>query len=74
LGAGDALVLFSDGVTEAEDAEGREFGEEGLIQCLGEAPFDSAAELLERVRDALGKFCGSAPPRDDLTLMVVVAR
>jgi serine phosphatase RsbU (regulator of sigma subunit)/pSer/pThr/pTyr-binding forkhead associated (FHA) protein len=74
MSPGDALVLFSDGVTEAEDADGNEFGDDGLIGCLTGAPFHSAADVLARVQDAVSRFCGSAPPRDDLTLMVVVAR
>jgi serine phosphatase RsbU (regulator of sigma subunit)/pSer/pThr/pTyr-binding forkhead associated (FHA) protein len=72
--AGDVLVLFSDGVTEAENNQGEEFGDDRLAQCLKAVGARSATETLESVQKELAAFCGSAAARDDVTLMVVKVR
>lgn len=72
--SGDVLVLFTDGITEAMDADDQEFGEERLLQVLVEARELPAAEILARVRAAVDVFAAGAPQRDDLTLLVVRRR
>ncbi len=68
---GDTLVLFSDGVTEATDPAGVEFGEDRLARVVAEAGSASAAELIERVTEEVSKFSEGSPPADDVTLVVM---
>jgi len=70
LNDGDRLALFTDGLTEAVDASGEQFGEQRLIQLLREARRQSADELKETIFNAAGEFCGNTF-RDDAALMVV---
>jgi serine phosphatase RsbU (regulator of sigma subunit) len=72
LEKGDVLVLFSDGVTEATDAQDHEFGEERLAQLVASLSEKPAAEIVERIHQAVAEFTQGAPPADDIT--VVVAR
>ena len=71
IAPGDCLVLFSDGVPEAQNAAGDEFGEarlERLVRAFGSEP---AEALVARVFDALDAFAGDAPQYDDITLVVL---
>jgi sigma-B regulation protein RsbU (phosphoserine phosphatase) len=72
LDPGDALVLFSDGVTEAQNADGDEFGEARLFEVLRACPGRPGAEVIDRVFAAIDGFATGAPQFDDIT--VVVAR
>lgn len=69
---GDALLLYSDGVTEAVNAEGEEFGEERLAQTLRDARHASAEAIVNAVHDAVEQWMAGQPPADDIT--VVAAR
>lgn len=71
LEAGDLLVLFSDGVTEATDAQGNEFEEERLIEVLRANRHRSAAEIVQLVNSSVTEFCAGAPAADDLTLVAL---
>ena len=71
LAPGDMLVLFSDGVTEAQDPAGEEFGEARLLAVLREAAGDGAHAMIDRVFAAIDGFAGHAPQFDDITLLVV---
>jgi serine phosphatase RsbU (regulator of sigma subunit) len=79
LEAGDVLVLYSDGVTEAERpcrdaAEGDEpefFDDHRLEETVRNAREQSAAEIVQSVVDAVHDFTGGAELSDDLTLVVV---
>jgi phosphoserine phosphatase RsbU/P len=70
LAPGDRLVLFTDGITEAESANGEQFGEEGLIRVMqrlaDEPPAKLNAELLTDVK----RFCDSHL-QDDATLVSI---
>lgn len=66
----DRLVLFTDGLTEAVDATGEQFGEERLMQLLSDHRDRSAEDLKEIVFNEVGEFCGNTF-RDDAALMVV---
>jgi serine phosphatase RsbU (regulator of sigma subunit) len=74
VSAGDMLVLFSDGVTEATNAEELELGDEQLAAWLTDAAGKAATEVLETIQRELAAFCGTAAARDDVTLMVVKIR
>jgi serine phosphatase RsbU (regulator of sigma subunit) len=69
---GDALLLYTDGLTEARNAAGEAYGSERLTQifqnCLGRP----AEEIRAAVLDALRAFTGDAPQADDITVMAIV--
>ena len=70
LQRGDCLALFTDGVTEARNAEGDEFGEGRLQELLMTNVKLSAAELREKIIGAVTEF-GNGSFYDDVTLMVL---
>ncbi|MGA7614236.1 MAG: PP2C family protein-serine/threonine phosphatase [Thermoanaerobaculia bacterium] len=67
LDQGDRLIIYSDGVVEAEDAAGEELGSERLAEFLARAP---RAELIETVLREVKRFTGGVR-RDDATLFVL---
>ncbi|HUI43952.1 MAG TPA: PP2C family protein-serine/threonine phosphatase, partial [Terriglobia bacterium] len=69
LGAGDTLVLYTDGVTEAERAEGEEFGECRLIETLRRQIHLPAPDLIGAVVAAVREF-SKGEQADDITLVV----
>jgi sigma-B regulation protein RsbU (phosphoserine phosphatase) len=71
LGPGDALLLFSDGVTDAQTAEGDEFGEARLHDVLREVAGQPAATIIERVFEAVEAFAAGHPQFDDMTILVL---
>jgi sigma-B regulation protein RsbU (phosphoserine phosphatase) len=71
--AGDRLVLFTDGVTEASSPDGEEFGEERLVTVLLENRHLSAGELQERILAEVAKFSGGRF-EDDATLVVLAVK
>jgi len=70
LDPGDLLVLYSDGVTEAANANFDEFGEERFIEVLKRHRHEPAAAIVAAVTDALAEFAAGAPQADDITLVV----
>jgi sigma-B regulation protein RsbU (phosphoserine phosphatase) len=70
LRSGDCLVLFTDGVTEARNSTGKEFGEDRLRELLSAGQKLPAAELRDRIMRAVDDFTGGEV-YDDATLMVV---
>jgi phosphoserine phosphatase RsbU/P len=67
------VVLFSDGVPEAQDEAGEEFGEERLAALVAEQSAASeriAAVIVDRIFTALDAFAGAAPQYDDITVLV----
>ena len=69
LPRGSTLFLYTDGVTEATDAEDKMFGEGMLVEALNKYPDASLKELLEGVRSEIGSFAGTAPQYDDITML-----
>ena len=69
---GDKLLLFTDGVTEARNAEGEEFGDHRLLEFLRSYVGRNAAELRMLILDAVTDFCGGNFD-DDATLMIAIA-
>jgi sigma-B regulation protein RsbU (phosphoserine phosphatase) len=67
----DALLLYTDGVSEARDEAGVEYGRERLRQLLASCHRRPAADVLKTCLDDLRKFRGRTAATDDLTLMVV---
>jgi sigma-B regulation protein RsbU (phosphoserine phosphatase) len=71
LAPGDRLFLFTDGITEANDALDNEYGEERLEARLTAQGALSPPDLVESVREDVLAFCGNMRPRDDMTMMLV---
>jgi serine phosphatase RsbU (regulator of sigma subunit) len=71
LGPGDLFLLFTDGVTEAMNAEGDCFGEARLAAIVEEHGDSSADVLRERILGEVRAFAGAAGAHDDVTMVVV---
>jgi len=69
---GDKLLLFTDGVTEARNAAGEEFGDARLQDCLRSYIGRNAAELRTLILDEVTEFCDGNFD-DDATLLIVIA-
>ena len=74
LRPGDLLLMFTDGVTEAQNESEEEFEEERLIQVLLNARTASAREVVEAVVDAVKRFAGGAEQYDDITVLALKMR
>jgi phosphoserine phosphatase RsbU/P len=70
LEKGDMLVLYSDGVTEANNTNYDEYGEERFIEVLARHRNEPAAKIVEAVTKSLVEFTAGAPQADDITLLV----
>lgn len=71
LRAGDAMVFYSDGVTEAQNVAGEEFGEPRLVEVMEKYHRGSADVLLEQIVNAVKEFAKGAEQYDDVTALVV---
>jgi serine phosphatase RsbU (regulator of sigma subunit)/DNA-binding response OmpR family regulator/anti-sigma regulatory factor (Ser/Thr protein kinase) len=71
LEPGDTLLLYSDGVTESFDSQGRVFGEDGLLTALAGLSGASARSVVERLREAIRAFAADAEPSDDIAILAV---
>src|SRR6267378_4769720 len=67
----DCLVLYTDGVTEALDAKGDEFGVERLSQSIRESAASGASGIVKRLIDDLRSFVGAQPQNDDITVIAI---
>jgi sigma-B regulation protein RsbU (phosphoserine phosphatase) len=71
LTSGEALVVYSDGVSEAANLKGEEFGMERLSQVISKNLAASASGLRDKVESSLSTFTQTAPAGDDITLVIV---
>lgn len=71
LQPGDVLALFSDGVTEAQDEEENEFGEQRTADFIRPIATELSESIVDKVFDEIDRFAGSAPQYDDITLFVI---
>ena len=71
LEAGDCLILYTDGVTEALDKSGEEFGMENMIKSIQASAPEGAAAMITRLTDDLWTFVGAEPQNDDITLIAI---
>jgi sigma-B regulation protein RsbU (phosphoserine phosphatase) len=74
LRSGDLLVAFTDGVTEALNVAGEEFGEDRLKELLRSAAGTSADVVAARLSAQMREWIGDAEQYDDLTFVVVAVR
>jgi sigma-B regulation protein RsbU (phosphoserine phosphatase) len=68
---GDVLVIYSDGVSEATNPSGEEFGPTRLYEVVARNLDASAGGIRDRIESALTKFCQGTPAADDITLVIV---
>jgi len=73
LAPGDLLVIYTDGVTEAADSSGNEFGEDRLIEAVRAHLKDSPQQLLSHIQETVQKF-SPGEQFDDLTLVIARCR
>lgn len=71
LNAGDVIVMFTDGVSEAMNAEQEDFTEERLEALLKTVRSEPPQKIIESVREALEKYTRGTPQSDDITMLVL---
>ena len=71
LEPGDSLVLYTDGVSEAMNSSGEEFGMDRFRQIFVETPPSSARQVNELILRAVSEFAGGIPQSDDVTCLVL---
>ena len=71
LSPGDTLILYTDGVSEAMNSEGEEFGVERLQEIFAGRPPATAREANEAILQAVSDFAGDTPQSDDVTCLVL---
>jgi serine phosphatase RsbU (regulator of sigma subunit) len=71
LGGGDSLVIFTDGVVEAINAKGDEYGEPELIELIGRQAAATPSELVSTLLRTLDAFVGNTPQHDDMTCLLL---
>src|SRR6516164_3624635 len=67
----DCLVLYTDGVTEALNTEGDEFGVDRLMQSVRASANAGAQAIVKRIIEDVREFTGSIPQNDDMTLIAI---
>ena len=68
---GDMLVIYSDGLSEAENFSDEQFGEERLKEVVARNASGTPAELVQTIQREINTFTAGAAQRDDLTLLVL---
>jgi sigma-B regulation protein RsbU (phosphoserine phosphatase) len=69
--SGDIIALFSDGVTEAQNINEEEYGEQRLADFVRGIAHESAAMIVDKIFGEIDRFAGAAPQYDDITLFVL---
>jgi sigma-B regulation protein RsbU (phosphoserine phosphatase) len=73
LSEGDLLVVYSDGITEAQDASGEEYGEERLATLVAERRHETVENIRRDIFDDIDRWSGGAERGDDQTLVILKA-
>lgn len=71
LEKGDTLVMYTDGVTEAENIDHHQFGETRLEETLAKLKGTTSEEIVTAINAQVKEFAGEAPQSDDITLLVI---
>jgi sigma-B regulation protein RsbU (phosphoserine phosphatase) len=74
LEPGDKVVVYSDGVTEAQNTEGRFFGKRRLREAIQAHSGESCAVIHDAIQEAVAAFTEGAPQSDDITVVVLEFR
>ncbi len=69
--SGDCLLLYTDGINEAMNSEGDEFGTDRLLETFRRVAPNGAQAVVNALESAVKEFAGSQPQHDDITLLVV---
>jgi sigma-B regulation protein RsbU (phosphoserine phosphatase) len=72
LARGDMVLLYTDGVTEAESSQSAQFGEKRLEQAILEMRGHPARRVVEHVIKRVAEFAKGAPQSDDITCVAIV--
>ena len=70
--AGDALLLYTDGIPEAQNQQEEFFGEQRFLEIVQSSLGYSAQDMQKALLAGVHRFVGDAPQLDDITVMVVV--
>jgi len=71
LNAGDVVVIFSDGITDATNRFDEPFGQDSLSAIIEQHKDKPASRIIEEIMSAVNRHAGDAPQLDDLTLVVM---
>ena len=71
IAPGDTIYLYTDGVTEATNAESELYGEERLLKALNSREFENMEALCKYVKADVDAFVGEAPQFDDITMVAI---
>src|SRR5688572_23911130 len=71
LGTGDRLYLYSDGIPEAMDPAGMQFGDARLLEAIGRGRTEPLQEGIAALLAAIARWLGSERPRDDISILAV---
>ena len=71
LNPNDILLLYTDGITEAMNAQDEEFGETRLVQLLKENTHLSAEAIMQKILSDIQDFVGDATQHDDMTMITL---
>jgi serine phosphatase RsbU (regulator of sigma subunit) len=75
LQAGDSLLLYTDGITDARNMDGEDYGEERLQRLAGRLPREyTAKQIVQAVAEDVSQFTGGADQADDITLVALKTR
>jgi sigma-B regulation protein RsbU (phosphoserine phosphatase) len=71
LEPGDLFVLFTDGVVEAQNGDGEEYGQDRLVALVRENARSSAESIVSAIHSEVERFQAEGPPGDDITVIAV---
>ena len=71
LGRGDLLLIFTDGLVEAEDNQAREYGEKRMLEVVQTLQSSTAADGLKRIMSSVDAFVGLTRQHADITCLVL---
>jgi sigma-B regulation protein RsbU (phosphoserine phosphatase) len=74
LNSGDKLVVYTDGVTEAQDAAGEFFGKKRLQETVASHAAEPCQVIHDRIQESVAAFTHGAEQSDDITLLVLEYR
>ncbi len=71
MNSGDILFMYTDGITEMQNKEGRDFGIDPIKDILGKNCQDGAEEIARKLMDKLNNFIGITPRVDDISVIIL---
>lgn len=71
LSKGDVILLYTDGVTEAMNSNGKLFGEEHALACMNGCNPKEPETIIDTIMQTLKEYAGDAPQSDDITMLCI---